>query len=51
MSDVDPNLLKALGNLMGVDTPADSSDEPEEQDDDFIRRLEREERLANGLDH
>lgn len=50
MSDVDSSLLEALGNLMGIDAPADSSEEPEEQDDGFIQRLEKAERLANGLD-
>ena len=50
MSDVDPSLLEALSNLMGVDAPADASDGSEEQDDEFMRRLERAERLANGLE-
>lgn len=50
MSDVDTGLLEALGNLMGIDAPTDASELQEEQDDGFIQRLEKAERLANGLD-
>lgn len=50
MNDVDSSLLEALGNLMGIDASTGSSEEPVGQDDDFIQRLEKAERLANGLD-
>lgn len=50
MSEVDPSLLEALGNLMGIDAPIEVSDDSEERDDDFIQRLESAERLVNGLD-
>ncbi|MBR3314089.1 MAG: hypothetical protein IKG18_08120 [Atopobiaceae bacterium] len=50
MSDVDASLLEALENLMGKSSPATPKEEPVERDEDFNRRLERAERLVNGLE-
>ena len=50
MSDVDPELLKALEELVGGGVPRSAEEATSEPDDEFLQRLEAAERLVNEPD-